>query len=207
VSSHELILLWFAWIVAGGSPGPATLSIAGTSMEGGRRSGLMMSLGILAGSASWGLAAAFGMSAIMLANAWVFEILRYAAAAYLLFLALKSLRSAFKSQKSTNQKAFLGGCQQIFMRGMLIHLTNPKAILSWAAVYAIAVSPDATALDLLAMFGFLFSGSILIFIGYAFLFSAARIVSGYQRMRKGFELMFAVLFGVTSLKILTARLS
>ncbi|MEK6205158.1 MAG: LysE family translocator [Amylibacter sp.] len=207
MSSYELILLWFAWIVAGGSPGPATLSIAGTSMEGGRRFGLMMSLGILAGSAFWGLAAAFGMSAIMLANAWIFEILRYAAAAYLLFLALKTLRSAFKYQKSINQKAFLGGYRQIFMRGMLIHLTNPKAILSWAAVYAIAVSPDATALGLLAMFGFLFSGSILIFIGYAFLFSATRIVSGYQCMRKGFEFMFAVLFGVASLKILTARLS
>ena len=68
MSSYELILLWFAWIVAGGSPGPATLSIAGTSMEGGRRSGLMMSLGILAGSASLGVAAAFGMNAIMLAK-------------------------------------------------------------------------------------------------------------------------------------------
>lgn len=206
MNGYELVVLWFAWIVAGGSPGPATLSIAGTSMESGRRSGLMMSLGILVGSASWGLAAAFGMSAIMLANAWVFETLRYVAAAYLLFLAFKSLRSALTPQTELHQKAFSGSLKQIFVRGMLIHLTNPKAILSWGAVYAIAVSPSAKTADLLWMFGFLFSGSILIFIGYALLFSTEWVVAGYQRMRKGFELGFAALFGFASLKILTTRL-
>jgi threonine/homoserine/homoserine lactone efflux protein len=203
---NELILLWFAWIIAGGSPGPATLSIAGTSMESGRRSGFFMSLGILAGSAFWGLTAAFGMSAIMLANAWIFETLRYVAAAYLLYLAFKSLRSAFSSQAGICQKAFSGSLRQIFTRGALIHLTNPKAILSWGAVYAIAVAPNSGAVDLLWMFGFLFSGSILIFVGYAFLFSTKQMVSYYQRMRKAFELAFAVLFGAASLKILTTRL-
>lgn len=206
MSGYELIVLWFAWIVAGGSPGPATLSIAGTSMESGRRSGLAMSLGILAGSAFWGFAAAFGMSAIMLANAWIFETLRYAAAAYLLYLAFKSVRSALSNRQSLSQKAFAGSLKQIFARGALLHLTNPKAILSWGAVYAIAVSPDARVVDLLWMFGFLFSGSIVIFISYAFLFSTLRVVAAYQRMRKVFEFTFAALFGVASLKILTARL-
>lgn len=206
MTANELMLLWFAWIIAGGSPGPATLSIAGTSMESGRRSGFAMSLGILSGSAMWGLAAAFGMSAVMLAHVWIFETLRYVAAAYLLYLAFKSLRSALTPQRDLNQKAFSGSLRQIFTRGALIHLTNPKAILSWGAVYAIAVSPEAGAVDLLRMFGFLFSGSILVFVGYAFLFSTARIVATYGRMRKGFELAFAALFGAASLKILTTRL-
>ena len=206
MNGYELIILWFAWIVAGGSPGPATLSIAGTSMESGRRSGLAMSLGILAGSAFWGFTAAFGMSAIMLANVWVFEALRYVAAAYLLYLAFKSLRSALSNRRNLNQKAFSGSLKQIFAKGALLHLTNPKAILSWGAVYAIAVPLDAGVVDLLWMFGFLFSGSIVVFIGYAFLFSTARVVAAYQRMRKVFEFTFAALFGLASLKILTARL-
>lgn len=203
---YELILLWFAWIVAGGSPGPATLSIAGTSMESGRRSGLMMSLGILAGSAFWGFIAAFGMSAIMLASVWLFETLRYTAVAYLLYLAFKSLRSALSDRKNFNQKAFSGNLKQIFTRGALLHLTNPKAILSWGAIYAIAVPIGAGVIDLLWMFGFLFSGSIFVFIGYAYLFSTSRVVAGYKRMRKVFEFTFTALFGVASLKILTARL-
>ena len=74
----EFLVLWVGWLIAGGSPGPATLAIAGTAMSRGRRNGFFVSLGILAGSASWGLAAVFGLSAIMLANVWMFELLRYA---------------------------------------------------------------------------------------------------------------------------------
>ncbi|MEE9429019.1 MAG: LysE family transporter, partial [Paracoccaceae bacterium] len=92
----EFAIFYVGWMIAGGSPGPATLSIAGTSMEQGRKSGLIFALGILVGSASLGLAAASGMSALMLANAWVFEVLRYVGAAYLLFLASKALRSAMR---------------------------------------------------------------------------------------------------------------
>ena len=90
-----LIALWIAWVAAGGSPGPATMSIAGTSMQSGRRAGMFMAFGILFGSACWGLAAAAGLSGLMLANAWAFEILRYAGAAYLLWLAVKAARSAW----------------------------------------------------------------------------------------------------------------
>ncbi|MBT8408749.1 MAG: LysE family transporter, partial [Alphaproteobacteria bacterium] len=64
-------------MLAGGSPGPATLGIAGTAMASGRRAALAFALGILAGSASWGIAAALGLSAVMLANVWLFEVVRY----------------------------------------------------------------------------------------------------------------------------------
>ncbi len=204
---YELVMLWLAWVVAGGSPGPATLSIAGTTMQRGRRAGLVFALGILAGSAAWGIAAALGMGAIMLSNAWVFAILRYLGAAYLLFLAVKSLRSAFASDKAIEQRAIRGAAGELFFKGMLIHLTNPKAILSWGAVYAIAVPPGSAPAELAWVFGFLFSGSILVFLGYAFLFSLPGVTRGYARMRRWFELSFAALFGMAAVKILTTRIT
>jgi len=207
MSGYELIVLWIAWIVAGGSPGPATLSIAGTSMKSGRRAGLIFVLGILAGSASWGIAAALGMSAVMMANAWVFTLLRYAGAAYLLFLALKSLRSALSPDKAMLQRAVTGSSADLFLKGALIHITNPKAILAWGAVYAIAVPVDAGMGELAWMFGFLFSGTILIFVGYALLFSTPGVVRIYQKLRRGFEFTFAALFGAAAVKILTTRIA
>ena len=69
------------------------MGIAGTAMTTGRGAALAFALGILFGSASWGLAAAFGLSALMLANAWVFEVVRYAGALYLGWLAVKALKS------------------------------------------------------------------------------------------------------------------
>src|SRR3546814_17381062 len=63
-------------------------------MASGRRYGLALAAGVMTGSLTWSIAAAAGLSAIMLANAWAFEALRYAGAAYLLFLAFKSARAA-----------------------------------------------------------------------------------------------------------------
>ena len=206
MTGFEWAALWVAWLLAGGSPGPATLSIAGTSMTHGRRAGLVFALGILAGSACWGLAAAAGMSAVMQANAWMFEILRYCGAAYLLFLALKSLRSALSPHAPVKSRAHGGRAARVFTKGAMIHLTNPKAILSWASIYSLVLPAGASTLQVFGLFGFLYSGSILIFLGYAVLFSAPAVVAGYTRLRRGFELGFAGFFGFASLKVLTAKL-
>ena len=206
MTGFELALLWLAWAMAGGSPGPATLSIAGTSMTNGRRAGLIFSLGILAGSAFWGITAAMGMSAVMMANVWVFELVKYIGAAYLLFLALKSLRSAFSQKQEIARRAYGGTARQIFTKAALIHLTNPKAILSWGAIYAITMPANSVMIQLLGMFTFLFSASIFVFISYAFLFSTARVIGVYQRMHRVFEFVFTGFFGLASIKILTAKL-
>ena len=84
MSGFEFTALLLAWGLAGGSPGPATLTIAGTAMGQGRRAGVLTGVGVWAGSAVWGLAAMAGMGALMFANAWIAEVLRYAGAGYLL---------------------------------------------------------------------------------------------------------------------------
>ncbi len=207
MTGYELALLWLAWIIGGGSPGPATLGIASTSMASGRRLGLIFACGILAGSAFWGLAAALGMGALMLGHAWLFEAMRYIGAGYLIYLAVKSLRSALSVKDMAPAKAHSGAASNVFTKGALIHLTNPKAILGWGAVYAIAAPVQAGLGDLLWMFAFLYSGSILVFIGYALAFSTGAMIRAYARMRRGFEAAFALLFGAAGLKILTTRLA
>ncbi|NRB34051.1 MAG: LysE family translocator [Rhodobacteraceae bacterium] len=207
MSGFELAILWTGWALAGASPGPATLSIAGTAMRAGRRAALVFSLGILAGSASLGIAAAFGMGAIMMTNAWVVELVRYLGAGYLLYLAFRSLRSALQPGSSAQQKGHDGTAAQLFLRGLLIHLTNPKAILSWGAIFAVTLGPDAALGDVFAMFAFLFCGSVIVFPGYAMLFSTSRVVALYARARRGFEAVFAAFFGTVALSILTAKLT
>lgn len=202
----EFVAIWFAWILAAGSPGPATLGIAGTSMASGRASGVAFSLGILAGSASWGIAAALGLSAIMMTNAWLLEIVRIAGAAYLGWLALKALRSATRPGASLVGTPFRGTVRGLFAKGAAIHLTNPKAILGWGSIYAIVAPADATVATLGIYFLILFAGSILVFVGYAFLFSTPGIVGTYTRLRRWFDLGFAGFFGFASFKILTGRL-
>ncbi len=207
MSEGEMLIplsaLLIGWMVAGGSPGPATLAISGTSMQQGRLAGLTIAAGVLLGSASWGIAAGLGFSAIMVSNAWLFETLKYIGAAYLMYLALKSLRSAWRGQHVLQVQV---PPRRLFAKGVLLHLTNPKAVLSWGAIYAIALPATAGPWAVWSLFGWLFSCSIIVFFGYAMLFSSEPVVRGYLRAKRLFDVAFGVLFGMASLKIMTARL-
>ena len=201
--SAEIFLILIGWAVAGGSPGPATLAISGAAMGGGRAAGLAMAAGVVAGSASWGVAAGLGMSALMLANAWIFEVIRYLGAGYLLYLAVKSLKSALNGGGLAMQTVSV---ERLFVKGFLIHITNPKAILAWGAIYAIALPAGAGAAQVWQLFGLLIVTSMFVFFGYGILFSNPAIVRGYTAAKRWFDGIFAALFGAASLKILTARL-
>lgn len=197
-----LPLILLGWAAGGGSPGPATLAISSTSMAQGRRTGLQLALGVVVGSAIWGIAAGLGFSAIMMSNVWLFETVRYIGAAYLLYLAVKSLWSAWiGGQPKTATPTRVGA----FGKGLALHLTNPKAVLGWGAIYAVAMTPDASPASVALLFSALIFTSATVFLGYAILFSSAPIAAGYLRMKRGFDLTFGVLFGAASLKLLTTK--
>jgi threonine efflux protein len=205
MSGWELAALLLAWGLGGGSTGPATLTISAAAMKRGRIAGVVSGFGIVCGSAFWGIASALGMGAVMLTNAWLFMALKYIGTLYLGYLALKSFRSAWQGHAAKEQAALKGGLKRVFAKSLAIHLTNPKAILGWGAIYAIALPKDAPTSALLVLFTQLICVSIVVFIGYGILFSNPWIVERYRRARRGFEIGFGVLFGAASLKILTTK--
>ena len=146
-----------------------------------------------------------GTGAVMLANAWIFVTLKYIGAAYLLWLAFKSLRSALAPVVPAEKGALSGTLRGVFTKGLLIHLTNPKAILGWGAIFAIALPADAGPQAVFSMYAKLLAVSAFVFFGYGVLFSNRWIVRGYRKARRLFEAGFAALFGAASLKILTTK--
>lgn len=204
--SLHLPLILAAALLASASPGPATLAIAGTSMKAGRKFGLAVAAGILTGSLVWSTAAACGLSAVMLANAWIFEAMRWFGAGYLIFLALKSARSALTPGVPKLHGIAQTSLKRAFLSGLGLHLTNPKAILFFGALYAVGVPADATPLDLATVILAIGLQSTIVFHGYALLFSSAPVARGYFRLRRWFEGAFALGFGYAGVKILTARL-
>ena len=205
MTGWELSALFVAWAIAAGSPGPATLTISATAMARGRIAGVVSGVGILSGSASWGLASALGMGAVMLSNAWIFAAMKYVGALYLGYLAFKSFRSAWQGNDTSEQSALKGGLGRVFAKSLAIHLTNPKAVLGWGAIFAIVLPSNATPWAVFVLYGQLLCVSGLVFVGYGILFSSPWIVERYRRARRGFEIGFGVLFGAASLKILTTK--
>ena len=199
-----LPFILIGWAIGAGSPGPATLSISGISMSHGRAMGLRLASGVIVGSAMWGIAAALGFSAIMMSNVWLFNAIRVLGACYLLYLAVKSLISAWKGAQPKPQDISRAGA---FGKGLMLHLTNPKAVLGWGAIYAVALSPDANPVSVAILFCALIVTSMVVFWGYAILFSSAPIARGYLSLKRWFDLTFGLLFGAASLKLLTAKLT
>lgn len=206
VGHIHLSLILVAALIAAASPGPATLAIAGTSMRAGRRVGLALAAGILSGSLIWSIGAAAGLSAVMLANVWLLEVVRYCGAAYLLFLAFKSARSALAPGRAELPGLAVASLRGAFGRGLALHLTNPKAILFFGSLYAFGIPLDATLSDLALVVVAIALQSTVIFFGYAILFSSATVVRGYLRLRRWFEGVFAFAFGYAGYKILSAKL-
>jgi threonine/homoserine/homoserine lactone efflux protein len=205
MTGWELALLYIAWLIGGGSSGPATLALASTGMARGRKAALALAMGILVGSGAWAIAAAAGFSAAIVANAWLADSLRIIGVLYILWLAFKSIRSALRPGAPTMAAAMQAKPAKAFLGGLMLHVTNPKAILSWGAVYAVAVPPGAGVAELAGMGLFLFSGSIIVFVGYALMFSTEAAMRRYMRARRWFEAAFGVLFGGAAIAILSAR--
>jgi len=207
IDDVNLPLILLAALIATASPGPATLAIAGTSMDSGRRYGLALAAGVTTGSLTWSIGAALGLSAVMLANAWVFEVMRYAGACYLLFLAFKSARAAFRKSPPRAERVIVPSLGAAYRRGLLLHLTNPKAILFFGSLYAVGVPAGASPAALALVIGAVGLQSLLLFHGYALLFSSPPLAAGYARLRRGCEAVFALAFGAAGLSILTARMN
>lgn len=105
-------------------PGPNTIFIVTRSVHQGTRAGIVSSLGVQAGTLAYVLAAASGLSAILLSSAVLFNVLKYAGAVYLLFLGFRTLLAKAESQSSYPVEGTTSG--RLFSQGVLVNLLNPK---------------------------------------------------------------------------------
>ncbi|MGH7126587.1 MAG: LysE family translocator, partial [Stellaceae bacterium] len=78
------------------TPGPDTALTIRNTLLGGARGGVFTAIGVSAGQLIWALAASAGVVGVLVASAPVFEVLRYAGAAYLIWIGVQTLYSAFR---------------------------------------------------------------------------------------------------------------
>ncbi len=200
----DLALVYAAFIVAVASPGPSNLAVMATSMERGRRAGMTLALGVTTGSLTWGILAAVGVSALIVAHPGALYAIKIVGGLYLLFLAWRSARSAMRADMLPPKAAASG--HRTYLRGYLMHLTNPKAILSWTAIIALGLRPGTPAVVLYAIIIGCLMISLAINQGYAILFSTPSMIAGYRKIRRKAEACLAAFFTFASFKLLTAQL-
>lgn len=203
----DLALILSVFLVGVASPGPATLMIVNVAAGQGRKPAAVLAAGIVLGSLFWGSVAALGFVAALKSSAAFFTVMKTAGGIYLLFLAFKALRSAWKGGQ-VDSGAMLQARTPLyvqFSRGVLLHITNPKAPLVWMATLSVGTVQDAPPAFLLLAVSACSVAAILVFLGYALLFSTQRAADFYRAVRRPFDLVMGMLFGAAGLRILMLR--
>jgi len=141
IDAATLLLFSGACVALALTPGPDMLLIASRSVSQGRRAGFASLAGIQLGTYCHALAAALGLSQLFVAVPLAYDAVRMLGAAYLLYLAWKTLRSGSSLQASAGLQAV--PTARIFRQGLLTNILNPKMALFVLALFPQFIDPRA----------------------------------------------------------------
>jgi threonine/homoserine/homoserine lactone efflux protein len=130
-------------------PGPDFVVITKNTLAGGRRRGSWTAVGVAASNAVQGLAAAAGLGALITRAQPVFQAIKWAGIAYLLFLGVQAFRSAVRGRYS--EQGVEGKGAAGWRQGFLSNITNPKVLVFYLAVLPQFLGPHAPLSALLAL--------------------------------------------------------
>jgi threonine/homoserine/homoserine lactone efflux protein len=116
------------------TPGQDTFFILGRSLAGGRAAGIAAALGITAGSVIHTLLAALGLSALLATSPYAFMAVKFAGAAYLVYIGVRALMSRASGLPGEESGKSAGGHWAAFRSGVVTNLLNPKVGLFFLAL-------------------------------------------------------------------------
>ena len=164
---NSLLVFIGAGLLLNITPGPDVLYIVGRSIGQGRVAGLVSVLGISTGCLFHVASAALGLSALMLALPVAYDVVRYAGAAYLVWLGVRAMIS--KSSPLQVQRVDPERLGRVFRQGVLTNVLNPKVALFFLAFLPQFTDPARGSVPLqIALLGLIFIGNgTLVCVAYA----------------------------------------
>jgi threonine/homoserine/homoserine lactone efflux protein len=126
-------------------PGPNHIYIAARGIAQGRAAGVASALGVETGTMVHIAAAAAGLSYVIARSATLFNVIKWAGVAYLIYLGIRALTSR---QELRTQDADPQPLRKIFLEGVIVNVLNPKVILFFLAFLPQFVDPEAGAVPL-----------------------------------------------------------
>jgi threonine/homoserine/homoserine lactone efflux protein len=120
-------------------PGPAVFYIVTRSVSQGRRAGVVSAASIASGTLVHVVAATVGLSALLASSAAAFSVVKYAGAAYLIYLGVKALRS--RPDAASAPEVATQSLWRVFREGWIVAVLNPKAALFFLAFLPQFVDP------------------------------------------------------------------
>jgi threonine/homoserine/homoserine lactone efflux protein len=193
LGTHSLGVFAATVFVVNATPGVDMMFTLAQTLRHGVAGGIAAALGIVAGCMVHTLVAAFGLAALLAASATAFALVKWAGAAYLLWLAIGMLRAGASAsapvgdaadrpggdEASADRRGTSPGLGRLFRQGLLTNVLNPKI-----AIFFLALLPqfiDAGAAD--KLLAFLFLGAWFVVQGALFMIAFVLLVAPLRRWR------------------------
>ena len=136
--AHRFFLFFAAAFLLAITPGPGIFYVLARTLAGGRREGILSSFGTFLGGLFHVLAAALGVSAILAASAVAFHTVKYAGAAYLVWLGIRMIRTRNAEMAVSSSQPSQGA----FRQGILTEVLNPKTALFFLSFIPQFIAPE-----------------------------------------------------------------
>lgn len=196
---HDLALFTLAVFVLNATPGVDMLYTVSRTLTGGWRAGVAASLGVGVGCIVHTLAAAFGLAALMAVSAWAFSLVKWAGAAYLVWLGIGMLREAWSKRAADATAAAPtppAPLAAVFRQGLLTNVLNPKVALFFLAFLPQFIAPDSEhkTLAFLALGAWSIVQGLLFLLVLVAVTASLRRLGGSPRLARGLNAAGGLLF-------------
>jgi len=121
-----------ATIILSVTPGPGVFSSLSSGLNHGFRRGVWNGIGMQAANFVLICIVSVGLGAMLLASETLFEVVKWIGVAYLVYLGIVTWRAPARGFEQ--EKDDLHGAKDIFLKGFLVNITNPKGIIFYAAI-------------------------------------------------------------------------
>lgn len=149
MSGYGLATFALAYFLAVASPGPGVAAVIAQSLARGARGAPAFILGFVVGDLSWFAAASLGLSALANSAHWAFMVVKYAGAAYLLYLAYRLWTTPARSLDTAATEQPQQPPLKLFLGSLTLTLSNPKVM-----IFFLALLPSVVSLETMSRVGF-----------------------------------------------------
>jgi threonine efflux protein len=187
-----LIAVFGVFIPALILPGPDFVAVVRASMTRGTTAGLLTTIGVSAGLGFYATLSLLGLSAILVEYQWLTWAVRVLGGAYLIYLGIKLLRAKPEAIDLDQPMRKVG--KRTILFGFLVTLTNPKAIVLFASVFATAVSASTPVWLMALMISLVTLSSLLWYACVSLFMSSAPVMRRFQGAKHWIERVAGVCF-------------
>jgi threonine/homoserine/homoserine lactone efflux protein len=189
------------------TPGPDTALTLRNALVGGRRAGVLTAVGVVGGQAIWTLATSAGIAALLVASRPAFTALRWAGAAYLVYLGVRALLTAARGDGDAPAPGHGHGRPPAPLRqGMISNLANPKSAVFFTSLLPQFAPAGAATFPALLALGLLYCSITLAWLSaYAVVVARVGAVLRRPSIRRVVEAVTGVVLTALGLRLATER--